>query len=175
MGGTLDFWRASLRTTWYIPTVTRSGFIRTPKQIFVLNIRADYAQPLGDLEELPIFERFFLGGSNSVRGTRLRSIGPIDERGNILGGTKGLQYNLEYIFALTPSLRVKGFHDAGQAWLSDEKVSIQDMRRTAGLEFEVFAPVFNVPMRFFWAYNFRPLEIFGEKKSTFEFAIGSTF
>ena len=175
LGGTLDFWRASLRTTWYIPTVTRPGFVRMPKQIFVINIRADWAQPLGDLEELPIFERFFLGGSNSVRGTRLRSIGPIDERGNILGGVKGLQYNLEYIFALTPSLRVKTFHDAGQAWLSEEKVSIGAMRRTVGLEFEVFAPVFNVPMRFFWAYNFRPLEIFGEKKSTFEFAIGSTF
>ncbi len=175
LGGTLDFWRASLRTTWYIPTVTRPGFIRTPKQILVVNIRADYAEPLGDLEELPIFERFFLGGSNSVRGTRLRSIGPIDEFGNILGGTKGLQYNLEYIFALTPALRVKGFHDAGQAWLSDDKVSIRDMRRTAGLEFEIFAPVFNIPMRFFWAYNFDPLEIFGEQRSTFEFAIGSTF
>ncbi len=175
LGGTLDFWRANLRTTWYIPTVTRAGFIRTPKQILVLNVRADYAEPLGELEELPIFERFFLGGSNSVRGTRLRSIGPIDEFGNILGGTKGLQYNIEYIFSLTPALRVKGFHDAGQAWLSDDKVSIQDMRRTAGLEFEIFAPVFNVPMRFFWAYNFRPLEIFGEQKSTFEFAIGSTF
>ncbi len=174
-GGTLDFWRASLRTTWYIPTITRPGFIRTPKQILVINVRADYARPLGELEELPIFERFFLGGGNSVRGTRLRSIGPLDERGNILGGVKGLQYNLEYIFALTPALRVKGFHDAGQAWLSEDKFSIQDMRRTAGLEFEVFAPVFNVPMRFFWAYNFEPLEIFGEKKSTFEFAIGSTF
>ncbi len=175
LGGTLDFWRASLRTTWYIPTVTRAGFIRTPKQIFVINVRADYAEPLGDLVELPIFERFFLGGGNSVRGTRLHSIGPLDERGNILGGTKGLQYNLEYIFALSPALRVKGFHDAGQAWLSDAKVSIKDMRRTAGLEFEVFAPVFNVPMRFFWAYNFEPLEFFGEQKSTFEFAIGSTF
>ena len=175
LGGTLDFWRASLRTTWYIPTLTRAGFVRAPKQILVLNIRADYAEPMGELVELPIFERFFLGGSNSVRGTRLRSIGPIDARGNILGGTKGLQYNIEYIFALTPALRVKGFHDSGQAWLSDAKINFRDMRRTAGLEFEVFAPVFNVPMRFFWAYNFDPLEMFGEQKSTFEFAIGSTF
>ena len=59
--------------------------------------------------------------------------------------------------------------------MSDDIISFEDMRRTAGLEFEIFAPVFNIPMRFFWAYNFDPLEVFGEQRSTFEFAIGSTF
>ncbi len=176
LGGTLDFWKASLRTTWWVPLVSEgSGILRQPKQIFAFNIRLDWAQPHGGLEEIPIFERFFLGGSNSVRGTRLRSIGPTDDRGNILGGTRAIQYNLEYIFSLTPSFRVKAFHDAGQAWLEADAVSLKDMRRTVGLEFEVFAPVFNVPFRFFWAYNFKPLEFFGEKKSAFEFAIGSTF
>ena len=65
--------------------------------------------------------------------------------------------------------------ESHQAWLESEKVNLAEMRKTVGLEFEVFAPVFNVPFRFFWAYNFDPLEIFGEQKSTFEFAIGSTF
>ncbi len=176
LGGTLDFWKASLRSTWWIPTASEgSGLLRRPKQIIALNVRADWAQPQGDLISLPIFERFFLGGSNSVRGTRLRSIGPIDESGNILGGTRALQYNLEYILALSSSLRVKVFHDAGQAWLETDAVRLKDMRRTFGLEFEVFAPVFNVPFRFFWAYNLDPLEIFAEQRSTFEFAIGSTF
>lgn len=175
-GGTLDFWKAFVRTTHWIPIVSQgNGVIRQPKQIIAINVRADWAQPHSGLQEIPIFERFFLGGSNSVRGTRLRSIGPIDERGNILGGTKAFQYNLEYIFQLNPSLRIKAFHDAGQAWLEEESVNLSEMRRTAGLEFEVFAPVFNVPFRFFWAYNFNPLELFGEQKSTFEFAIGSTF
>lgn len=176
LGGTLEFWKARVSSTWWIPVVSQgSGVLRTPKQIVAVNVRADWAEPHGALTQIPIFERFFLGGSNSVRGTRLRSIGPIDERGNILGGTKSLQYNLEYIFALSPALRVKAFHDAGQAWLEAEQFSIAEMRRTAGLEFEVFAPVFNVPFRFFWAYNFEPLEVFAEERSTFEFAIGSTF
>jgi len=176
LGGSLDFWKAFVRTTHWIPLISEgNGVIRQPKQIVAVNVRVDWAQPHSGLEEIPIFERFFLGGSNSVRGTRLRSIGPIDERGNILGGTKAFQYNLEYIFQLNPSLRVKAFHDAGQAWLEDEKINLAEMRRTVGLEFEVFAPVFNVPFRFFWAHNFDPRELFGETKSTFEFAIGSTF
>ncbi len=176
LGGSLDFWKASARTTWWLPLKSAgSGLLRQPKQILAVNLRLDWAQPHSGLDRLPIFERFFLGGSNSVRGTRLRSIGPIDERGNILGGTKAFQYNIEYIFALSKSLRVKAFHDAGQAWTEDEAINLLDMRRTAGLEIEVFAPVFNVPFRFFWANNFDPLEIFGEERSTFEFAIGSTF
>jgi outer membrane protein insertion porin family len=176
LGGTLDFWKTFIRTTHWIPTVTTgSGFIRQPKQVVALNVRADWAQPHSGLTEIPIFERFFLGGSNSVRGTRLNSIGPIDERGNILGGTKALQYNLEYIFVLNPSMRVKAFHDAGQAWLETESPNLSEMRKTVGVEVEVFMPVFNVPFRFFWAHNFDPLEFFGETKSTFEFAIGSTF
>jgi len=176
LGGTLDFWKTFIRTTHWIPTVTTgSGFIRQPKQVLAINVRADWAQPHSGLTEIPIFERYFLGGSNSVRGTRLNSIGPIDERGNILGGTKALQYNLEYIFVLNPSMRAKVFHDAGQAWLESESPKISEMRRTVGIEVEVFMPVFNVPFRFFWAHNFDPLEFFGETKSTFEFAIGSTF
>ncbi len=176
LGGTLDFWKAFVRTTHWIPTITTgSGFVRQPKQVIALNVRADWAQPHSGLEEIPIFERFFLGGSNSVRGTRINSIGPIDDRGNILGGTKALQYNLEYIFVLNPSMRVKAFHDAGQAWLETENPNLKDMRKTVGVEVEVFMPVFNVPFRFFWAHNFDPLELFGETKSTFEFAIGSTF
>jgi outer membrane protein insertion porin family len=176
LGGTLDFWKAFVRTTHWIPTVTTgSGFIRQPKQVVAVNVRADWAQPHGDLVEIPIFERFFLGGSNSVRGTRLNSIGPTDDLGNILGGTKALQYNLEYIFILNPSMRVKAFHDAGQAWLENESPKLGDMRKTVGVEVEVFMPVFNVPFRFFWAHNFDPRELFGETKSTFEFAIGSTF
>jgi len=176
MGGTLDFWKAFIRTTHWVPTVTTgSGFVRQPKQVIALNVRADWAQPHSGLTEIPIFERFFLGGSNSVRGTRLNSIGPIDARGNILGGTKALQYNLEYIFVLNSSMRVKLFHDAGQAWLESQTPNLSEMRKTAGVEVEVFMPVFNVPFRFFWANNFDPLEIFGETKSTFEFAIGSTF
>ncbi len=176
VGGTLDFWKTFIRSTHWIPTTTTgSGFVRRPKQLIAINVRADWAQPHSGLTEIPIFERFFLGGSNSVRGTRLNSIGPIDERGNILGGTKALQYNLEYIFVLNPSMRVKLFHDAGQAWVENQSPNLSDMRKSAGLEVEVFMPVFNVPFRFFWANNFDPLEIFGEKKSTFEFAIGSTF
>ena len=176
LGGSLDFWKASTRATFYLPIIKRgSGYLTQAKQILALNLQVGYAEPTGDLEQLPIFERFFLGGSQSVRGTRLRGIGPIDTNGNILGGDKMLQYNIEYIFQVAEPLRLVFFQDAGQAWLGSNGPNFKDLRKTAGVEARIFVPMFNVPMRFFWAYNFDPLESFGEEKSTFEFAIGSTF
>lgn len=129
----------------------------------------------GDLSIIPIFERFFLGGSTSVRGTQLRSISPVDQFGNIIGGTRALQYNIEYIFQVASPLRVAVFHDAGAAWDDQFALPLSDLRKTAGVEFRMFMPVFNVPFRFFWAYNFDPLPQFGEERSSFEFAIGTTF
>ena len=67
------------------------------------------------------------------------------------------------------------FHDAGAAWDDQFTLPLEELRKTAGVEFRVFMPVFNVPFRFFWAYNFDPLPQFGEQRSSFEFAIGTTF
>ena len=176
LGGSLDFFKTILSTTWYVPTKREGrGVGAQIKQIFAFNVDLRFAEPYGNLVAMPIFERFFLGGSNSVRGTRLRSISPVDQFGNIVGGTRALQYNIEYIFQLAGPVRVAAFHDAGAAWDDAIALPLDDLRKTAGFEFRVFMPVFNVPFRFFWAYNFDPLPQFGEERSTFEFAIGTTF
>ena len=67
------------------------------------------------------------------------------------------------------------FTDGGAAWDDQFSLPLSELRKTAGVEFRVFMPVFNVPFRFFWAYNFDPLAQFGEQRSSFEFAIGTTF
>jgi outer membrane protein insertion porin family len=176
LGGTLSFWKGSFGTTWYIPTkVDGLGISAVPSQIFAFNVNLRFVEGFGDLPIIPIFERFFLGGSTSVRGTQLRSISPVDQFGNIVGGTRAFQYNLEYIFAIADPVRIAVFHDAGAAWDDQFALPLSDLRKTAGVEFRVFMPVFNVPFRFFWAYNFDPLPQFGEERSSFEFAIGTTF
>jgi outer membrane protein insertion porin family len=176
LGGTLDFVKTRLDTTWYMPTkVDGRGIGSQVKQLFAFNVDFRLVEPYGNLETVPIFQRFFLGGSTSVRGTQLRAIGPTDEFGNIIGGTRALQYNVEYIFQLADPIRIAIFQDGGAAWEGDLAMPFDELRKTAGVEFRVFMPVFNVPFRFFWAYNFDPLTRFGEERSSFEFALGTTF
>ncbi len=176
LGGSLEFLKTIFTTTWYKPTrVLGRGIGARASQIFAINIQGRVVQPMGDMEIVPIFERFFLGGSNSVRGTQLRAIGPIDQFGHILGGTRAFQYNIEYIFSVADPVRIAVFHDAGAAWDGPFNEIWSELRKTAGVEFRIFMPVFNVPFRFFWAYNIDPMLQFGEQRSTFEFAIGTTF
>ena len=42
--------------------------------------------PVGDTSVIPIAERFFAGGPNSTRGFDYRMLGPIDRRGQAVGG-----------------------------------------------------------------------------------------
>ena len=176
LGGTLDFWKVAFTTTWYIPTRFEGrGVGAAVSQIFAFNVDVRAVEPFGDLTIVPIFERFFLGGSTSVRGTQLRAISPVDQFGNLIGGTRALRYNIEYIFQLANPVRIAVFTDGGAAWDDNFALPLDELRKTAGVEFRIFMPVFNVPFRFFWAYNFDPLPQFGEERSSFEFAIGTTF
>ncbi len=85
---------------------------------FMVQGEAGYGQGFRG-KDLPIFERFFLGGLNSVRGYEVRSIGPRDpETGDVVGGEKEIVFNLEYIFPILKEIKLKGlvFFDAGACW-----------------------------------------------------------
>jgi hypothetical protein len=76
-----------------------------------------YIQQVGG-EEIPIDERFFLGGINTLRGFKSREVGPRDEEtGDFTGGDKEAYFNLEYIFPLLKDMGLKGvvFFDTGNA------------------------------------------------------------
>jgi outer membrane protein insertion porin family len=76
---------------------------------------AGYLTAWGD-RETPLFERFFLGGPNSLRGWRFRQISPVDSTGQQTGGTSQLLGNVEYLIPLPFNLRVALFFDIGNVY-----------------------------------------------------------
>jgi outer membrane protein insertion porin family len=62
---------------------------------------------------LPDYERFYLGGINSLRGFDFQDICVRDEEGDEIGGDKYIQFNLEYLFPLVKQAGVSGviFYD----------------------------------------------------------------
>jgi outer membrane protein insertion porin family len=67
------------------------------------------------------FERFYLGGIQSIRGYPLYSITPPGEYSQY-GGNRMGQLNIEYRFPITNMLRGIIFFDAGQTWGGNEKI-----------------------------------------------------
>jgi len=123
-------------------------------------------------KDIPVYERFYLGGINSIRGFRTRSVGPRDPVTNdVIGGDKEVFFNFEYLFPLVTEQRVKGliFYDTGNAY--NDYIDLGDMRKAVGLGIRWFSPI--GPLRLEWGYNLDP-EL-DEKDSQWDFTIGTVF
>jgi outer membrane protein insertion porin family len=71
---------------------------------------ADY---YGGSSEVPLFDRFFLGGSRSVRGFGNQDVGPVDTNGSPIGGDTMAYTNIELTFPVMDRVRAAVFNDAG--------------------------------------------------------------
>jgi outer membrane protein insertion porin family len=150
------------------------------RTIFALNAEAGLIRPYGG-HAIPLLERFYLGGENSIRGHRYRSIflrdgngKPVrDATGIILGGDKYAQFNLEYHFLLGGPFRVLLFTDAGNVYGEGQSFNLSNLRYTAGVELRVLLPVFGAPLRFIYAKNLKALP--EDSFESFQFSIGTSF
>jgi outer membrane translocation and assembly module TamA len=112
-----------------------------------------------------------MGGEYTVRGYELRTIGPRDENGYIIGGTSSLLFNFEYMFLITPEIRIVPFVDAGNAY--NGKINFRDLYYSAGVEMRFFVPVMNIPFRFIFAHPINPEDY--HSTSAFHFTVGTNF
>ncbi len=160
------------------------------KSHLAVNVEGGLVRPY-DGKEIPIFERFRIGGDRSVRGFGYGSIYPLDEndkayfndQGALLGGDKYLVMNLEAVYYVAGPLKLVVFFDAGNAWLEGQSANPLKMRMSTGAELRMFLPIFQAPLRFIYGINLDPKVIKGysgnpiiyEKSSDFQFSIGTTF
>jgi outer membrane protein insertion porin family len=144
------------------------------EHIFHWHLRAGYVMPNGDAGEVPVFERFYLGGINSVRGYTSGRISPYDTAtGDRVGGNKMGFTNFEYLFPLFKEAGLMGvtFFDAGEVWADGEDVDT-DLKKSVGAGLRWYSPV--GPLRFEYGYALDEVRNQGGK-GKFEFSVGQFF
>jgi len=119
--------------------------------------------------DVPLFERYVLGGLNSIRGLQylgIRGSGTSDA----LGGTSMLVINFELIFPFIKSAGMKGvvFYDTGNTW--DGGYYLNDLRQTVGVGIRWYSPI--GPLRLEYGYVLDRRE--NDSAGRFEFSIGMT-
>lgn len=67
----------------------------------------------GSGDRVPIYDRLYLGGPNSLRGFSYRDVGPKDEDGEPVGGQTLARFTVEYTFPIAQSVRGAVFYDVG--------------------------------------------------------------
>lgn len=167
LGGDSQFVKYFLNAKWFYPV--------TASTVFSWNVLWGHVIPTVGGAEVPLFERFFLGGPYSIRGFRSRELSPTDPNtGEAVGGNKELVGNLEYLFPLVGEVGFKGvlFFDAGNAWAQGSwPFKEQGLWASYGAGIRWYSPM--GPLRFEWGWNLdRPK---GQPKRVMEFTIGTAF
>jgi outer membrane protein insertion porin family len=165
LGGTNYFTRYLASTSWFFPFFGETTFF--------VNGKWGYITQNGG-GDLPLYEKFYLGGINSVRGFKLNTISPADPAtGDKIGGEQMVLFNLEYIFPLISKAGVKGvvFFDAGNVFSKDQSMDLGNLKTSAGIGIRWYSPI--GPIRIEWGWNMAPKP--GEDSSNWEFTIGTFF
>ncbi len=156
--GDTSFTRYGVRSAWFFPLPMET--------VIGLYGKGGYIHA-NEGEEVPIYERYILGGMNSLRG--LRDVGPKDPAtGDVIGGLTMLSFSFEFIFPLIKNAGMKGvlFYDTGNAWESG--YHFNDLRQTAGVGIRWYSPI--GPLRLEYGYVLDRKE--DESAGRWEFSIG---
>jgi outer membrane protein insertion porin family len=147
LGGDSRFIKSDLSGRWHYPLLKDPNWGGS----YVLALGGSLGYGIGfatrnsGKSDLPLFERYFLGGINSIRGFADRSLGPrapsrcegdpqVCRGSDVIGGDKAMVFNVELLFPIFENYGLRGvaFFDMGNAFGYSQGFSFGDMRRSVG-------------------------------------------
>jgi len=166
LGGDIGFNKYIAKTGWYFPLFWDTVFL--VKGTWGLVVKRPG-------EALPVYQKFRIGGGQTVRGFEFEAISPIDPAtGDRIGGETMMYYTAEFRFPLVKEFGVVGtvFFDAGNVYTDNENaLTVPGLRTAAGGGIRWYSPM--GPIRLEYGYNLDPLG--DEPKGQWEFGMGGAF
>lgn len=164
LGGSVGFNKLVGDTGWYFPLLW--------KLIGLAHGRAGYVKGIVD-KDLPDYEKFYLGGINTVRGFKRKDLAP-KLNGDSVGGNFFVQGNFEVKFPLVEEAGIYGivFLDTGQVWREEDPFEWDEMRHSVGPEIRWLSPI--GPIRIAYGFVLNPRDS-DSGKGAWEFSMASAF
>ena len=169
LGGDVGFLKTEAETGWYFPLVW--------KTVGYLHAKGGHVDDVSS-KLLPDYEKYYLGGINSLRGFRWRDLAPteVNSQGYLahVGGEKYVQFNAEIIIPIEEKMGFNAvvFFDTGEVYSRHESVDLGQMRESAGAGIRWYSPL--GPIRIEYGHILDPKPGFGEG-GRWEFTMGSSF
>ncbi len=169
LGGEKDFYKAELRSDWYI-----RGFAKG--HVLELTGRAGVAESFGSTEDVPFYERYYLGGLYSLRGFRYRGVSP-REPGfkEPIGGDTYWFASAEYSIPIiqkekTGGVRLAVFYDIGNVLADPYDFDFSNFRDNVGVGLRLNLPIGPLRLDYGIPLHERP----GDDTQNFQFGVGYT-
>lgn len=160
-------------TTTYIKGGVGGSFYQPlgDSGLLALGARGGVLIPGGGSSNLPIDQRYFLGGPRSVRSFPERELGPWSRTGYPVGGQAYWVANIEYIHQVAGPLKAVAFFDAGGLTRDWEDLGLSDPEMAVGLGIRLDLPI--GPVRFEYGHSLT--QDGHDPSGAWHFAIGTAF
>jgi outer membrane protein insertion porin family/translocation and assembly module TamA len=112
-----------------------------PRTVFASRVKIGVADPVGRHDEVPLFERFYAGGANSVRGYGRHRLGPLSTSDDPVGGRSVVEGALELRYRYSEQIGGAVFLDFGQVSTHSFAVPVEDLRFALGFGVLYATPV----------------------------------
>lgn len=109
--------------------------------VLAMRLKAGSIRPWGNGVVTPFEERFFAGGSQSVRGWPRQMLGPLDEENVPIGGNSVLEGSIEPRIKIFGPLSLVLFMDFGNVWRDENTFKPDEVRFAAGSGIRVSTPI----------------------------------
>ncbi|WP_424245618.1 outer membrane protein insertion porin family [Elusimicrobium posterum] len=172
--GDLDLWTLSMRSSFNYTLLNIGGNYPI---VFVFSNKFATTRAYGDTKSVPVYERYFIGGADTVRG--------YDNTGEVGPETGGNLYfvsNTELRFPLAREGRrsiaqLAAFLDIGNSWKNSDDIKLKigkeedEFKAGIGLGLRFATP--QLPIRIDWGYGLNHRE--GDQKTKFYFNMSNAF
>ena len=136
--GDTDFYKLELRNSWFF-----KGF--RPGHILELDGRMGVVSAYSGSSQVPIFERWYLGGIYSMLGYKYQTVGPEDQYGEPLGGDTYFFGSADYSIPIVKMVRIAAFYQIGDVYTDPFSFNPGPNRRLfsddAGLGLRIILPL----------------------------------
>ena len=163
LGADNEFQKYSADTSWFY-----SGWWN---HVIAAHARTGYMVSKSTDRRFLFYERFFLGGVDTIRGYENWEIYP--DSLNPYGGNKVFFANFEYRVPVSPQLTAAVFFDIGQVWDETVENPFNQINMKKGVGVEARLNMFGMLARLGWGYGLDRLS--GEPSGKFHFTIGPGF
>lgn len=124
------------------------------------------------VDDVPIFDRYFLGGANTMRGFAYRKISPKDVQGEPVGGNTYVNATIEYTIPVVERVRFAVFFDCGNVWRDSYQYNFGELKSDVGVGVRMNLPV--GPLRLDYGYPIQTDTLSG-RDGKFQFSVGYQF
>lgn len=166
-GSSDNFYRLEAKGSYFVNFFDRAIVAMVGAKVGVVS-RFDKDDPL------PVYERYFLGGGDTLRGFKYRSIGK-QVNGCNVGGQTMLLLTAEVSHPIWGPLRGAIFADAGNAWTNAYDMGFSDFNIGVGYGLRLKLPMIQAPLKLDFAFPVLRSQSNISRKLRIHFNVGFTF